>query len=277
MIFVYGTLLRGSLRAHCLAAANFLGLARVRGSLYDLGAYPGLSDDDAGTVIGEVYQVDAPTLAQLDRIEGFRPHDPEGSLYQRRVMDACLIASGETLITETYVYNQDLSGVARIPHGDYRRHLLEAEHESEPRWLLAYGSNLSSTRLAERVGWPQAVRAGYIAHAKLVFNKRASNGGVYANLAQGDRTDACPAVAYRLTADQIERLDRDEGVPTHYLRTAIPFQCRDAEETLLAEVYLADPAQLVEPDLPAEAYLRHLRHGYAEHGFEVGALPAVGA
>ncbi|MEA1053827.1 gamma-glutamylcyclotransferase family protein, partial [Lamprobacter modestohalophilus] len=96
-------------------------------------------------------------------------------------------------------------------------------------------------------------------------------------LAQGDRTDACPAVAYRLTQDQIDDLDRYEGVPAHYLRTAIPFQCRDADESLLAQVYLADPAQLVDPDLPADAYLRHLRHGYDEHGFDSSALPSNGA
>ncbi|MEA1051286.1 gamma-glutamylcyclotransferase family protein, partial [Lamprobacter modestohalophilus] len=104
VIFVYGTLLRGLLRAHSLVTADFLGLARVQGTLYNLGAYPGLSEHGQGSVIGELYRVDTPTLAQLDRIEGFRSSDPEGSLYQRRAMAACMISSGETLTVETYVY-----------------------------------------------------------------------------------------------------------------------------------------------------------------------------
>ena len=50
--------------------SKFVAEARVKGSLYDLGAYPGLllSESDS-FVIGEVYEVDDETLDELDEFE----------------------------------------------------------------------------------------------------------------------------------------------------------------------------------------------------------------
>jgi len=72
LVFVYGTLRRGG--AGAMAArfpnARFIADAKVSGSLYDLGAYPGLLLDESNSlVIGEVYEVDDETLKQLDEFE----------------------------------------------------------------------------------------------------------------------------------------------------------------------------------------------------------------
>ncbi len=50
--------------------AKFIDEASVHGSLYDLGPYPGLllSNSDS-VVVGEVYEVDAETLNELDSFE----------------------------------------------------------------------------------------------------------------------------------------------------------------------------------------------------------------
>ena len=72
LVFVYGTLRRGGERAMSLRFPNskFIADARVIGSLYDLGAYPGLLLNEANSlVIGEVYQVDDEILNKLDDIE----------------------------------------------------------------------------------------------------------------------------------------------------------------------------------------------------------------
>lgn len=72
LIFVYGTLRQGGLRAmpDIFPAAKFIGQANVSGSLYDLGDYPGLLLDDANSsVIGEVYEIDDEIFHQLDEIE----------------------------------------------------------------------------------------------------------------------------------------------------------------------------------------------------------------
>ena len=50
--------------------SKFIAEAKVSGSLYDLGAYPGLlSNNSNSLVIGEVYEVDDELLNQLDDFE----------------------------------------------------------------------------------------------------------------------------------------------------------------------------------------------------------------
>ena len=219
VVFIYGTLLRGLERAHLLEQAEFLGPATAPGRLHALGAYPGLLEG-SGTVVGELYRIDEQTRAQLDRVEGFDPANPDDSLYQRRPIHARLIATGETLNAQTYLYNLDVPEGSHIRQGDYRRLILETSEETP--WVIAYGSNMSSARLSDRVGDIQEVRAGFLPQVKLTFNKRAFNGGVYANLAVGTAEDRCAVVAYRLTPEQIQSLDVHEGHP----RTTCAPSCR---------------------------------------------------
>jgi len=50
--------------------SQFIADAKVNGSLYDLGAYPGLLlNESSSLVIGEVYEVDDETLNELDDFE----------------------------------------------------------------------------------------------------------------------------------------------------------------------------------------------------------------
>jgi len=71
LVFVYGTLRRGGARSMSIRFPNskFIADAKVSGSLYDLGAYPGLLLNESNTfVVGEVYEVDDETL-KLDDFE----------------------------------------------------------------------------------------------------------------------------------------------------------------------------------------------------------------
>ena len=72
LVFVYGTLRRGGAGAMLerFPNARFIADAKVSGSLYDLGAYPGLLlNESNSTVTGEVYEVDDKTLNELDDFE----------------------------------------------------------------------------------------------------------------------------------------------------------------------------------------------------------------
>jgi gamma-glutamylcyclotransferase (GGCT)/AIG2-like uncharacterized protein YtfP len=72
LVFVYGTLRRGGAGAMStrFPDAKFIADAKVSGSLYDLGAYPGLLlDESNSSVIGEVYEVDDELLNELDEFE----------------------------------------------------------------------------------------------------------------------------------------------------------------------------------------------------------------
>jgi gamma-glutamylcyclotransferase (GGCT)/AIG2-like uncharacterized protein YtfP len=86
LVFVYGTLRRGGAGAMSIRFpdSKFIADARVSGSLYDLGAYPGLLLDDSNSLVtGEVYEVDDETLNKLDEFEA-------SSHYRRKQVDVSL-------------------------------------------------------------------------------------------------------------------------------------------------------------------------------------------
>ena len=71
-VFVYGSLRRGNAGAMSVRFpdAAHVGDGKVRGRLYDLGAYPALLLDESGAqVTGEVYEVTDETLNKLDQFE----------------------------------------------------------------------------------------------------------------------------------------------------------------------------------------------------------------
>ena len=99
LVFVYGTLRRGGARAMSTLFPNsrFIADARVSGSLFDLGAYPGLILNDSNSlVVGEVYEVDDEILNKLDEIEA-------SSYYSRKQIE---ISLGTHLIT-CWIYEPD--------------------------------------------------------------------------------------------------------------------------------------------------------------------------
>ena len=106
-------LMRGYALHHVLArGSTFLGEARVRGRLLDLGPYPGLVDG-AGTVRGELYRIDDPELlAAIDREEGYN--------FERRRALVTLAAGGRRRAW-LYRYTGPRARATPIPDGDYRR------------------------------------------------------------------------------------------------------------------------------------------------------------
>lgn len=69
-VVVYGTLKRGQVNHHWLDGVACHGRVRLENLvLHDLGPFP-MAVPGQGVVVGELYQVDAPLLASLDRLEG---------------------------------------------------------------------------------------------------------------------------------------------------------------------------------------------------------------
>ena len=90
-LFVYGTLMRGLHNQPFLDGCTYLGPARARGRLVDLGPYPGLVRDRERWVSGEWYRIPVDlveaTLARLDALEGYtgRAQDPNNLYVRGRV------------------------------------------------------------------------------------------------------------------------------------------------------------------------------------------------
>lgn len=127
-VFFYGTLMTpfnrpGRLRITPKLA--FEGRGTIAAALFDLGIYPAAIPTNDGSVVwGEVYRMlDAgPVLATLDEIEGYRPNEPEQSLYLR-VQTQVTMDDGRVLEAWAYFYNAPLGRAERIASGDYLEHL----------------------------------------------------------------------------------------------------------------------------------------------------------
>jgi gamma-glutamylcyclotransferase (GGCT)/AIG2-like uncharacterized protein YtfP len=112
---VYGTLRRGgAMHALLEPGTERVGPARMRGRLYDLGAFPGLAEGRPGDwVQGELYRLTgdcAALLASLDRYEG--------RAFRRVVRDAHG-TDGACVPAFAYLYAGSLRGRRRIASGDY--------------------------------------------------------------------------------------------------------------------------------------------------------------
>lgn len=117
-VFVYGTLRRGQANDinRLQPAPGYLGQARIRGTLYDLGPYPGVVLGGADRVQGEVYAITPELEQQLDVIEDVAPV-PSGE-YARRHVE--LEVGGRQLRCLVYEIDaQRVQGRPRIPSGDW--------------------------------------------------------------------------------------------------------------------------------------------------------------
>jgi gamma-glutamylcyclotransferase (GGCT)/AIG2-like uncharacterized protein YtfP len=280
-IFAYGTLLPGMPLISVLAGARRVGPAIVPGNLLDLGPYAGLVAGE-GEVTGELFDVDDRLRDSLDKVEGFRPEDPKGSLYVRRRVAARRFSDGGPVDAEAYFFNQVTNAEKAIPCGDFRR--FATERGGGPVWVIAYGSNISTARLDDRLkGFGperaahrrETVRVGWLEGFRLTFNKRPEDGGPpYANIEFEGGEERCPAIAWELTPEEVARLDKKEGATggpnAHYYRVGLPLETM--EGPLLAQVYLAGPSWLQRPAAPRPVYLGHLTTGYEEVGRDKRAL-----
>ncbi len=119
-VFVYGTLMSGYGNNRLLVGSTFLGKANTWTpyEMISLGGFPAVVQPDVGfagtQVHGELYEVDANTLQDLDRLEG-HPH-----FYRRRLV---WIEQGADM-HEAWIYmvSGDQYSGRPVVNGDWRDH-----------------------------------------------------------------------------------------------------------------------------------------------------------
>jgi gamma-glutamylcyclotransferase (GGCT)/AIG2-like uncharacterized protein YtfP len=127
LVFFYGTLMSGFKRPGRSRIDPHLsaqGRGWIGATLFDLGIYPAAIPASDARVWGEVHRmsdVDA-VLAALDEIEGFRPGEPDASLYTR-IETPVTFDDGHAASAWAYFYNAPLGRAQRIESGDYLEHL----------------------------------------------------------------------------------------------------------------------------------------------------------
>lgn len=120
-VFVYGTLRRGGRNdiARYRPAPVWVGEAGIAGTLYDLGAYPGIVLGGAGRVKGEVYVIEPAVEAALDVLEEVAD-DGSGEYIKRRVQ---VDVAGQRLDCLVYeIHPARIAGCRVIESGDWIVH-----------------------------------------------------------------------------------------------------------------------------------------------------------
>jgi gamma-glutamylcyclotransferase (GGCT)/AIG2-like uncharacterized protein YtfP len=119
-VFVYGTLRRGGRNDinRLQPAPRYVGMGEVKGRLYHIDWYPGLTlgGEEAVTVVGEVYEITPDLEAVLDGIEMIIPG--EASEYFKR--ELAIEVQGRPLQCLVYEVNPErVRGKKEIGHGDW--------------------------------------------------------------------------------------------------------------------------------------------------------------
>lgn len=127
---------------------------------------------------------------------------------------------------------------------------------------FAYGSNMKTERLVDRVGKVKIVGKSLIEGYGLDFNKLGDNRSGKANI-HIKEDSLVEGVLFDLTEEQIEKLDRNEGVNKHYMRCAKDIKLDG--KTVVAEVYFANENKLQNGLEPTCDYLQYLLDGAKEH------------
>lgn len=119
-VFVYGTLRRGDDNdiTRLKPEPVFVGSAAIAGTLYDLGAYPGIQLGGEGLVHGEVYAIALELEEQLDEIEELYPQQRDE--YFKRIVPVAV--QERTFACIVYEINPKyVVGRAILPGGDWAR------------------------------------------------------------------------------------------------------------------------------------------------------------
>lgn len=127
LVFFYGTLMTPFNRTAQLHIDQFLsyrGRGTISAALFDLGIYPAAVPTADSRVCGEVYEMRNRRLVldALDELEGYRPGEPETSLYTRALTPVTM-DTGSIVEAWAYFYNAPLGRAEHIESGDYLEYL----------------------------------------------------------------------------------------------------------------------------------------------------------
>lgn len=119
-VFVYGTLRRGGRNDinRLSPPPQYVGMGEVRGVLYHIDWYPGLTlgGEEAVTVVGEVYRIAPELEAVLDEIEQIVP-GADSEYFKREVE---ILVEGRPIACLLYEVNPErVRGRQVIGHGDW--------------------------------------------------------------------------------------------------------------------------------------------------------------
>jgi gamma-glutamylcyclotransferase len=141
-------------------------------------------------------------------------------------------------------------------------------------YYFAYGSNMSLKRLEERIGKVSHCGTASLKNYYFSFNKKGSDGTGKANIVP-DSSSCVEGVVYKLSTQQMNRLDHCEGVPKHYKRETVSI-LSSTGQPIQATTYVAQKALIsLQPLRPSPDYLNHILSGARENHLSSRSLKQI--
>ncbi|MEM2224894.1 MAG: gamma-glutamylcyclotransferase family protein [Candidatus Caldarchaeum sp.] len=138
-------------------------------------------------------------------------------------------------------------------------------------WYFAYGSNLDQEGMKRRVGRWHDLKPALLKGYRLVFDVYSSSwrGGV-ANVREDEKSVVYGA-AYLLDEEQLEKLDRYEGVPHLYHRRKVVIEIDGSP----AEAFIYVGSNPRSSVIPSSEYLSLMIRGLKKIGYGDEVVKAV--
>ena len=131
-------------------------------------------------------------------------------------------------------------------------------------YYFAYGSNMSSRRLRQRLGRVSPLAVAILTRHRLCWHKQGRDGSGKCDAAPADDADdAVIGVLYELAAEDRPLLDRFEGVGAGYEAVDIRAMLLSGE---FIEAFTYQATRIDKDAIPFCWYKSHVLHGAREHG-----------
>lgn len=120
LVAVYGSLKQGLHNHKCLENADYVGsfVSEPIFNLFDLGTFPGLTENGDTAVHMEVYEINEDTLARLDTLEGYAgAHLKNHNYYNREEIKT---PYGEAFV---YFYNYATENCKKVTQSDWKDYI----------------------------------------------------------------------------------------------------------------------------------------------------------
>ncbi len=138
-------------------------------------------------------------------------------------------------------------------------------------WYFAYGSNLDRKKFEKRAGKFLESRKAVLKGYRICFNTfhPGWNCGVV-DIVESEGGEVY-GVVYRITEEQMSKLDRAVGVPEFYRRMVVEVETGQGQVTAYTYTTVKKRGFVA----PSESYLAYILRGLKQHGWGEEALEMV--
>lgn len=138
--------------------------------------------------------------------------------------------------------------------------------KNNPRYYVAYGSNLNIKQMASRCPTAKLYATGVIKDYELQFKGQPT--GSFATIAKNIGSEV-PVAVWEIQRSDEYFLDRYEGYPSHYFKKDVPVDLNDGRE-INAMVYIMNLKMNF--GLPSTHYYRTVHQGYLDCNLDTTVL-----